>query len=261
MVASLGLTLAGAVAARTVLTATTHARAARRQALRHAQTARLVGQPQPALQAVVVEHAQPAAYCVAGRQPTVILTTSAVQALDPGQLARPGKASERVALAGRRPEQSRVRFRVARHEDPSPAWPTRAVRRQRGPYRGRLRQAPALAAPTPPGPRERPAGVSAGQRRGHDGPDAGRAPRDRGRGHPPVPRGAAGGTSTSSPSTSDGTSRRCPTGGSKKSTRARPRHPVILNVSIASSRTRSRTGSETRAGTINCIPPVLYFAS
>ena len=72
MVASLGLTLAGAVAVRTVLTATTHARAARRQALRHAQTARLVGQPQRTLQAVVVEHAQPAAYCVAGRQPTVI---------------------------------------------------------------------------------------------------------------------------------------------------------------------------------------------
>ena len=33
-----------------------------------------------------MEHSQPAAYCVAGRQPTVILTTGAVQALDPGQL-------------------------------------------------------------------------------------------------------------------------------------------------------------------------------
>jgi hypothetical protein len=42
-VAGLGLTLAGAVAARTALTAATHLRAAGRQAQRHAQTARLVG--------------------------------------------------------------------------------------------------------------------------------------------------------------------------------------------------------------------------
>ena len=44
-VAGLGLTLAGAVAVRTVLTATAQLRAAGRQALRHAQTARLVGHP------------------------------------------------------------------------------------------------------------------------------------------------------------------------------------------------------------------------
>ena len=42
-VAGLGLILTGAVAARTVLTAMTHLRAARRQALRHAQAARLAG--------------------------------------------------------------------------------------------------------------------------------------------------------------------------------------------------------------------------
>ena len=85
-VAGLGLALAGAVAARTALTAMTHIRAAGRQALRHAQTARLVGHPEPALGAVLVEHAQPHAYCVAGRHPTVILTTGAVRALDPDQL-------------------------------------------------------------------------------------------------------------------------------------------------------------------------------
>ncbi len=85
-VAGLGLILAGAVATRTALTALTHLRAAGRQALRHAQTARLVGHPEPALGAVLVEHAQPHAYCVAGRHPTVIVTTGAVQALDPGQL-------------------------------------------------------------------------------------------------------------------------------------------------------------------------------
>jgi Zn-dependent protease with chaperone function len=99
-VAGLGLTLAGAVAARTALTATTHLRAAGRQALRHAQTARLVGHPEPALGAVLVEHSQPAAYCVAGRQPTVILTTAALRALDPGQLDAV-LAHERAHLAGR----------------------------------------------------------------------------------------------------------------------------------------------------------------
>jgi Zn-dependent protease with chaperone function len=99
-VAGLGLALAGAVAARTALTAMTHLRAAGRQALRHAQTARLAGHPEPALGAVVVEHAQPHAYCVAGRHPTVILTTGAVQALDPGQLDAV-LAHERAHLDGR----------------------------------------------------------------------------------------------------------------------------------------------------------------
>ncbi len=99
-VAGLGLTLAGAVLARTALTAMAHFRAAGRQALQHAQTARLVGQPEPALGAVLVEHDQPAAYCVAGLQPTVILTTGAVQALDPGQL-QAVLAHERAHLTGR----------------------------------------------------------------------------------------------------------------------------------------------------------------
>jgi Zn-dependent protease with chaperone function len=99
-VAGLGLTLAGAVATRTALTAAAHFRAAGRQARRHAQTARLAGRPEPALGAVLVEHSQPAAYCVAGRQPTVIVTTGAVRALDPGQLDAV-LAHERAHLAGR----------------------------------------------------------------------------------------------------------------------------------------------------------------
>src|SRR5256885_12599976 len=98
-VAALGLSLAGAVAARTGLSGMTHLRAAGRQALRHAQAARLVGHPEPALGAVLVEHAQPHAYCVAGRHPTVILTTGAVQALDGGQLDAV-LAHERAHLAG-----------------------------------------------------------------------------------------------------------------------------------------------------------------
>jgi bla regulator protein blaR1 len=85
-VAGLGLTLAGAVLARTALTAATHVHAVRRQAVQHAQTARLVGRPDAALGAVLVDHEQPAAYCVAGPHPTVILTTAALQTLDPDQV-------------------------------------------------------------------------------------------------------------------------------------------------------------------------------
>jgi Zn-dependent protease with chaperone function len=99
-VAALGLTLAGAVAARTVLTAMTHLRAAAQQALLHAETARLVGRPEPALGAVLVEHSEPVAYCVAGRHPTVILSTGALQALAPAELSAV-LAHERAHLTGR----------------------------------------------------------------------------------------------------------------------------------------------------------------
>jgi Zn-dependent protease with chaperone function len=96
--AGLGLTLAAAVLARTALTAVTHLRAVRRQAVQHAQTARLVGRPDAALGAVLVDHEQPAAYCVAGPHPTVILTTAALQALDSGQVEAV-LAHERAHLA------------------------------------------------------------------------------------------------------------------------------------------------------------------
>ena len=99
-VAGLGLTLAGAVAARTVLTAMTHLRAAGQQALLHAETARIVGRPEPSLGAVLVGHSEPVAYCVAGRHPTVILSTGALQALEPAQVSAV-LAHERAHLAGR----------------------------------------------------------------------------------------------------------------------------------------------------------------
>lgn len=99
-VAELGLILAGAVLARTALTAVGQLRAAGRLALRHAHTARLAGHLEPDLGAVVVEHPQPAAYCVAGRCPTVIVTTGALAALEPGQLDAV-LAHERAHLAGR----------------------------------------------------------------------------------------------------------------------------------------------------------------
>lgn len=84
--AAAGLVLSAAVVAWTALTAARHLRATRRQTRRHAQNARLVGRPDLALGAVLVEHPQTTAYCVAGRQPTVILTTGALLALDAGQL-------------------------------------------------------------------------------------------------------------------------------------------------------------------------------
>jgi Zn-dependent protease with chaperone function len=99
-VAELGLILAGAVLARTALTAFGHLRASGRQALRHAHTARLTGNLEPTLGAVVVEHPQPAAYCVAGRCPTVVVTSGAMAALEPGQLDAV-LAHERAHLAGR----------------------------------------------------------------------------------------------------------------------------------------------------------------
>lgn len=46
-----------------------------------------------------MEHLEPAAYCVAGRYPTVILTTGALRALDPDQLDAV-LAHERAHLAG-----------------------------------------------------------------------------------------------------------------------------------------------------------------
>jgi Zn-dependent protease with chaperone function len=85
-VAGLGLTFAGAVAARTAVAAITHLRAVRRRALRHTETALLVGRLEPALGAVLVDHAQPTAYCVAGPHPTVIVSTGALQTLDSDQL-------------------------------------------------------------------------------------------------------------------------------------------------------------------------------
>jgi hypothetical protein len=71
-----------------------------------------------------------------------------------GGRARPGKASRHLAPAGRRREQSSVRPRVARYEDPSPEQPARAAPGARGPHDGRPGPAPPLAGTPPPGPRE-----------------------------------------------------------------------------------------------------------
>ncbi|MBV9796039.1 MAG: M56 family metallopeptidase [Actinobacteria bacterium] len=99
-VAGFGLTLTGAVLARTAFITVSQVRAGRQQARQHAQTARMIGRPDPALGATLVDHPQPAAYCVAGPQPTVVLTTGALAALNPAQLDAV-LAHERAHLAGR----------------------------------------------------------------------------------------------------------------------------------------------------------------
>jgi Zn-dependent protease with chaperone function len=100
LVAGLGLVLAAVVAGRTAIAAVTHLRAVRRHALRHTQAVRLLGRQDPALGAVLVEHAQPAAYCVAGPDPTVVVTTGTLHALDRDQMAAV-LAHERAHLAWR----------------------------------------------------------------------------------------------------------------------------------------------------------------
>ena len=99
-VAGLGLTLAGAVAVRTASPRWPNSAppGGRRCGTRRPRG--WSGSPSPPWGPYSVEHSQPAAYCVAGRQPTVILTTGAVQALDPGQLDAV-LAHERAHLAGR----------------------------------------------------------------------------------------------------------------------------------------------------------------
>jgi Peptidase family M48 len=95
-----GLGLAGLVLMCTLATGAARLRAGRRAALRHAQTARLVGQQVTDLEATVLDDPRPAAYCLPGPQPTVVLTTGTLQLLDDAQLAAV-LAHERAHLASR----------------------------------------------------------------------------------------------------------------------------------------------------------------
>ena len=67
---------------------------------RHARMARLVGRRVDGVDAVVLDATERVAYCVAGRPHTVVVTSSAVAALDERQLAAV-LAHERAHLAGR----------------------------------------------------------------------------------------------------------------------------------------------------------------
>jgi Zn-dependent protease with chaperone function len=54
---------------------------------RHLDAVRLVGRTDRRLGAMIVEAAEPAVYCVAGRRPTIVVTTQALQVLSGEQLA------------------------------------------------------------------------------------------------------------------------------------------------------------------------------
>jgi Zn-dependent protease with chaperone function len=83
---------------------------ARRQALRHAETVTLIGQPMPelgadgveGLEAVMVDHPRAAAYCLPGRQRhrRIVVTTGALRTLGAPQL-RAVVAHEQAHLRGR----------------------------------------------------------------------------------------------------------------------------------------------------------------
>jgi Zn-dependent protease with chaperone function len=67
----------------------------------HAEAARIIGHPVAGRNAAfALEATQPAAYCVPGRPPTIVLTTGALAVLDPEQLTAV-LAHERAHLAGR----------------------------------------------------------------------------------------------------------------------------------------------------------------
>jgi uncharacterized membrane protein/Zn-dependent protease with chaperone function len=71
----------------------------RRRARDHAQAVRLVGYRTADADVVMVEAAKPAAYCVAGRPPAIVVTSAARAALDDRQLAAV-LAHERAHLTG-----------------------------------------------------------------------------------------------------------------------------------------------------------------
>ncbi|WP_441249379.1 M56 family metallopeptidase [Kitasatospora sp. McL0602] len=73
---------------------------ARRRRRRHAELLDLVGRPAPELRAVVLDHDTPAAYCLPGRRPRVVLTSGALRTLSTAQL-QAVLAHERAHLTGR----------------------------------------------------------------------------------------------------------------------------------------------------------------
>ncbi|MEF9884534.1 M56 family metallopeptidase [Streptomyces sp. P9-A4] len=73
---------------------------ARRARLRHAGVLRIVGRYDPALRATVLDDERPAVYCLPGRTRRVVVSSGALRALTPAQLAA-ALAHERAHIAGR----------------------------------------------------------------------------------------------------------------------------------------------------------------
>lgn len=98
--AGAGGVLAVSVGARTAWCAAASLTATARAARRHRRRLRLAGRHDPQLGAVVVDHGEPAAYCVPGSRQPVVLTTAALHVLDDEQLSAV-LAHERAHQAGR----------------------------------------------------------------------------------------------------------------------------------------------------------------
>jgi Zn-dependent protease with chaperone function len=98
--AGAGAVLAVTVAARVAWCAIAVLAATAWSGRRHHRRLRLAGRPDARLGALVIEHGDPAAYCVPGPRRPVVLTTAAVRLLDDAQLAAV-VAHERAHQAGR----------------------------------------------------------------------------------------------------------------------------------------------------------------
>jgi Zn-dependent protease with chaperone function len=98
--AAAGGVLAAMVAARLAWCAVATLAATARVGRRHRLRLRLAGHPDERLGAVVIDHSQPAAYCMPGARRPVVLTTAALRLLDDTQLAAV-LAHERAHQAGR----------------------------------------------------------------------------------------------------------------------------------------------------------------
>jgi bla regulator protein blaR1 len=86
-VAGAGLTLSGAIACRAAWAVAHLARVRRAERRRQRSLVALSGTHAAELDAVIIDHPEPAAYCLAGRPDTVILTSSAIVLLTAPQLA------------------------------------------------------------------------------------------------------------------------------------------------------------------------------
>lgn len=102
------IALLGAAVLAAVLVVATVARfagtltAMRRRSHRHAEAVHLVGRRTTAPDVVVLDADEPAAYCVSGRPPAIVVTSAAIVALDEQQLGAV-IAHERAHLAGHHP--------------------------------------------------------------------------------------------------------------------------------------------------------------
>jgi len=90
---------AAVVAAATVIRLTRTLMRIRKRAQRHAQAVRIVGRRTDEHDVVILDAPEPAAYCVSGRPPAIVVTTAAVGALDERQL-HAVVAHERAHLSG-----------------------------------------------------------------------------------------------------------------------------------------------------------------